>query len=370
MAILIAIGVLGVIAVAVVAMVQRDDPFSHAAKTLDLTLVRSVPELIPRLEGFVGGLPIRVDITQRKNPAIRYRVFYRSLDLGLKLTRESSITRTVGRLGNQDAQLGERAFDDAFLVETSRPDALRQFLTPERRRALLKLVADHPNVVVEDGSITLVGSNVTPSAEVLTTTLTDLSTAAATLVAGPPPPPAPPAPEPIAASSRAQQGRDPEPELEIPAPDPEATESAPEPVIPAPPADTGLPDAGLPDAGLPDDFFDRVFGADRLSFESSGAFATEFRGRIVRLRGTLKHASEYSDDLDFPESAGTKAVVAVATVATDLYGTNEVDAIVQLPRGAVDHLQRGDPLAFSGKLEKIDSFMRNIYVTDASVINH
>lgn len=367
MAILIAIVVLGVIAVAVVAMVQGDDPFSHAAKALDLTLTRSVSELIPRLEGFVGGLPIRVDITQRKTPAIRYRVFYPSLNLGLNLTRESSITRTVGRLGNQDAQLGERAFDDAFLVEASRPDALRQFLTPQRRRALLKLVADHPDVVVEDGSITLIGSNVTPSAEALTTTLTDLSSAAATLVEGPPPPPLPPAPEPVAGSPEPQQGRHSEPEPEIAAPDPlaDSMPPEPEPVVPAPPADTGLPDTGLPD-----NFFDRVFGADRLSFESSGAFTTEFKGRAVRLRGTLKHAGEYSDDLDFPESVGTKAVVTVAAVATDLYGTNEIDAIVQLPKGAVDHLQRGDPLAFSGKLEKIDSFMRNIYVTEASVIDH
>lgn len=364
---MIAIVVLGVIVFAVTAMVQHDDPFSNAAKTLDLTLTRSVPELIPHLEGFVGGLPIRVDITQRRAPAIRYRVFYPALNLGLKLTRESSITRTVGRLGNEDAQLGERAFDDAFLVKTSRPDALRQFLTPTRRRALLDLIADYPDVVIEDGSITLLGNNVAPSAEALTTTLTDLSAAAAVLVAGPPPPPPPPDPGPASSERSPQTG--PEPDVDRPTPAP-TTPSEPELEMqtPASEPDAPPPDTGLPDTGLPGDFFDRVFGADRLSFESSGAFTTEFKGRTVLLRGALKHASEFSDDLDFPDSVGSKAVVTVATVSTDLYGANDIDAIVQLPKGAVDHLERGDALAFSGTLEKIDPFMRNIYVTGAELV--
>jgi hypothetical protein len=362
MVILIAIVIVGIVAFAVAAMVQHDDPFSSTAKALDLTLTRSVPELIPHLEGFVAGLPIRVDITHRRNPAIRYRVFYPALGLGLRLTRESSITRTVGRLGHPDAQLGERAFDDAFLVQTSRPDALREFLTPKRRRALLELVAAYPDVVIEDGGITLVGNSTEPSRETLATTLTDLSRAAAAMAEGPPPPPSPasdaavphPAPQPA-------------PEVDVAEPTPaDSTTAEPPPAAPQPVAAT--PEPGPPDTGLPTDFFDRAFGADRLSFESSGVFTDEFQGRTVRLHGELKQARELTEDPDFPDSVGTKAVVAVATVSSELYGENEIDAIVHFPGRAVDHLTRGDTLTFSGTLEKVDPFMRNLYVTDGRLV--
>ena len=79
----------------------------------------------------------------------------------------------------------------------------------------------------------------------------------------------------------------------------------------------------------------------------------------------MKSIRDYRNDLDFGPDSGSKAVIAIAEVEHDLYGVAEIDAIVQLPAGTAAGFERGDQLAFSGRLLKADSMMRNIYVRDA-----
>ena len=109
--------VLVVILVAAVALVRGEDPFKAAATSLNLKLTRSVPDLLPQLEGIISGLPVKIDIAQRTDPVVRYRVFYPELGMALKLERETTITRTLGELGERDTQVGARAFDDSFRVD-------------------------------------------------------------------------------------------------------------------------------------------------------------------------------------------------------------------------------------------------------------
>ena len=42
-------------------LVGNNDPFQAAAAALNLKLTRSVPELLPRLEGMINGLPVIKD---------------------------------------------------------------------------------------------------------------------------------------------------------------------------------------------------------------------------------------------------------------------------------------------------------------------
>jgi hypothetical protein len=61
-----------------------------------------------------------------------------------------------------------------------------------------------------------------------------------------------------------------------------------------------------------------------------------------------------------------KAVVTVAELAHDLFGTTEVDAIVELP-GSSRVPERGDVIVFEGTLTAVDPLMRNFTVRGATL---
>jgi hypothetical protein len=352
--------VLGFVATAAL---RRDDPFQTTARGLSLNLTRTVPDLLPRIEGMINGLPVRIEISERTDPGVRYTVFYPPLGMALKLQRETNITRTLGELGESDPQVGARAFDDSFRVNTSRPDALRDMMNPELRRALVRLIEKYPKLVIADGDITLATDDWTPSAEVMVATITEMASAAHQLVNRRPPPLARPT---VAEPAKTQPAapppaRKPEPE---PTPTPPKTPAPrkvepPEPVSAAPP--TPPPATAT---GLPDGFFDDVFGANRLSFESSGDFDQRLRGKQVRLSGTVKQARTETEGGE----PVTKATVTVAQIDNDLYGKTDVDAVIYLTSTATN-LERGQTVTFTGELDGVDAFMRNLFVRNARLVN-
>ncbi|MDJ0924874.1 MAG: hypothetical protein QNJ77_09950 [Acidimicrobiia bacterium] len=358
-------------------MVGSNDPFQRAAVGLGLKFTRSVPELFPRLEGMINGLPVRIDTPENRAPGVRYRVFYPPLGMALRLERETTITRTLGELGQQDTQVGEKTFDNSFKVNTSRPDALREMMTPELRRTLVKLIKDHPQILIEDGGMTLTTDSPDVTAETIVATTIAMAAAAHQLVSNrpppleKPPPVRPPTPQP--APPRSQQPAAPRPGSKAADGEEPATErresAAPEAPAPAPqppPASSPpIPVATPPPTGLPDGFFDAVFGESRLSFEDEGEFDERFRGTEVTLAGNVKQAREVDEDSTVSVGPSTKAVVTVAQIDTDLYGKTDIDAIVFLPAGSAANLERGKQISFTGKLEKVDPFMRNLFVTGA-----
>jgi hypothetical protein len=356
-----------VLIVVVAAMVRKDDPFQAAATELGIKLTRTVPDLLPNLDGMVDGVAVKINATTSRQPTLHYEVFYPALGLGLRLERETTITRTLGQLGSSDPQVGSKPFDDSFRVSTSRPDALQTMMTPQRRRLLIQLLERYPNLVISDGSITLVGDSLEPPPETIVTTTRDLVAAAASLVAGRPPEPATPDPtpqppakkQPTAAPSPKDQDAPP-PETR---PAPETTSEAAAPSPHTPPAVTDAP------TGLPPTFFDDAFGDNRLSFEDEGLFERDIRGRTVSMSGKVKKAAEYDGEDELAPDPGAKVVVTVAQIDNDLYGRTDIDAVVYLPGAKPADLNRGDTIRFEGTIERVDSFMRNVFIVGASQKN-
>ncbi len=354
-----------VLVVIVAALVRKDDPFQAAATELGIKLTRTVPDLLPNLDGLVDGIAVKLDVAGSREPAIRYEVFYPALGMSLKLERETTITRTLGQLGSSDPQVGSKPFDDSFRVNTSRPDALKTMMTPERRRRLIQLIEQYPNVVIADGSITLMSDSLEPPTETIVAITRDLVSAAKTLVEGRPPPLVTPEPRTVQQAS--------------PKTSPTAPAAPTADKVQASPGQDGVPTAPpiqkrasappsppqQPSTGLPPEFFDDVFGANRLSFEDEGRFEEEFQGKTVTLSGPVKQASPYAGNDDVAPYAGTKAVITVAQIDNDLYGKTDIDAVVYLVEAS--DLARGDNVAFRGNLEKVDPFMRNLFITKASL---
>lgn len=361
-----AVIVLGFVAAAAL---RRDDPFQTTARDLSLNLTRTVPDLLPRIDGMINDLPVRIEIPEKTDPGVRYTVFYPPLGMALKLQRETNITRTLGELGASDQQIGARAFDDSFRVNTSRPDALREMMNPELRRALVRLIEKYPKIVIADGAITLATDDWEPHAETMVATITEMASAAHQLVGRRP------APLPTRADAEPEKAeraapppaRDPKPKTKATPPQPptpqEAKPPEPEPA-PAPAPAASITPPPMSATGLPDSFFDDVFGANRLSFESSGEFDQTSRGKQVKLSGTVKQSRTETEGGE----SFTKATVTVAQIDNDLYGKTDVDAVVYLESTATN-LERGQHVTFEGELDGVDAFMRNLFVRNARLVN-
>ena len=354
----------------------KPDPFRSAAGTLGLDHSRTVPDMLPRLSGTINGLPVRVDVPDGSPDHVRYRVFYPDLGVALRLERETTVSRTLGSLGSGDREVGDKTFDDKFRVNTSRPDALQEMLTPELRSRLVALIDNYPAVVVADGEITLLTQDDGPTVMTLVNTVNDLVIVGGLLNSNRPPPlekPAPPqrpvrkaatAPPPDSVPADDEPVRGPPPDGGLAA-DPPAT-SAPAPKQKPPPPAPPPPAPAPPPSGLPDGFYDEVFGENRLSFEADDTFDREIRGSEVRLSGTVKQSSPYEDERDLIPPAGTKVVATVAQIENDLYGKTDIDAVVHL-HGRLD-LDRGQEITFTGTIDGVDAFMRNLFVGDARIV--
>jgi len=355
----------------------------------------------PRLEGMIDGLPVRLDVFRRDHHTgsiafTRYRVWYPPLKLGLHLTRESSVTRVLNRLGAPDIDTGHADFDDAFIVKANSTEAARTFLTPLRRNSLLRLMSLHRDVVVEDNGITLTVVGVERDPERLVTFMRRTAATARQLAGRDT---APVLDEGLslqrqgdlaAAAHQFQAAGRAHPDdldarlLEAQALLATGAEGDAAGVVAdlsaALPADVDVlgmkdrietppaPAAASPSPVELSPMLDDLFSHNRLSFETGRRFDEQYRGSPVKLSGRVKSAREYDRDLDFGDRPGAKAVVTIATIHHDLYGANDVDAVVQLPPGSAEHLRRGDQITFAGTLAKVDPMMRNLFVADGTVI--
>ncbi len=120
-------------------------PFA-TANNLELDLHRSV------MRGRYGGAEIEIEaviINGRFWTEFRIK-FDRPLGLSLSLTREGSLAGVGKLLGAQDIQIGDPAFDAAFLVKGRPEAAVRALLTPEVRGRLLEVQRDAKHLVVKD----------------------------------------------------------------------------------------------------------------------------------------------------------------------------------------------------------------------------
>jgi len=395
---------IAVFAIAIYAAVQRTKrmraAWQRAAGELRLaysgsTLGRS------EMHGKLGGLAVRVDVysTGSKNKQVwtRYRAEFPQRGVAVRLKRQNGLSRITKFFGATDVEVGDRAFDDAFVIKAGSEEHAAQYLTMQRRTLLLRLYSLYRQVELSPDSLEIVTKGYESDPAALVTITRRLVSAGRTLgglhggeerveralqqrSVG----------DMAAAIEALRQASPPEGddleeslvEVELLAASGEVEAARPKlrSLAERLPADAEV--AGLnrvldrlePEAPAPDqrrvemqELLDDLFVSNRLSFETTEVFDEHYLGRRVGWRGRLKSARDYTRDLDFGRGPGTKLVVAIAEVEHDLYGMSEVDAVVSVDQGAADHIARGDLVSFTGHLLKADSMMRNVFVRDGTI---
>ena len=131
----------------------------------------------------------------------------------------------------------------------------------------------------------------------------------------------------------------------------------PPPVRDEPPADSTSRDAF--------DVAIDLFGENRLSFETAALFDERYAGRNVEWSGKLRKSTTVESYRILGDGPFTKAVIDIALLENDLFGNTVVTAIVAFPEGALDFIEPGEEIAFSGELVGIDALVRNLLVGDA-----
>ncbi|MBN1442451.1 MAG: hypothetical protein JXA90_07060, partial [Planctomycetes bacterium] len=84
----------------------------------------------------------------------RYRILFpRLLHLGLRLSRERPLGEAPKRPGSETVETGDAAFDGDVAVHSTDPEAVREYLSPERRDRIHRLLKSYPGLVVGDAGI-------------------------------------------------------------------------------------------------------------------------------------------------------------------------------------------------------------------------
>ncbi len=351
-----------------------------------------------KLAGDIGEVPVIVDIKREgsgdnSKTYTRYRVFYPSLGLGLRLRRESGVTLFIRIFGVQDHSIGDEVFDQAFEIKGANADAVASFLTTSRRQTLLRLQAAYPGAVITDDEIELKTGGTETSPDVIVSTVRRLAGTVPTftghrrprdveetvdrrlsgdLASSVPDAVAHAHPDDIDSSLLEIEGLYGAGRVEEAA----AVVHELERVVPADPEVLGWrdqieqpPERNIVDRAVSVDpvrVAMELFGERRLSFETTALFEERFADLKVHWAGVVRRASRNTRDRDFDHADVTKAIVHVATIENDLYGNAEVDAIVAFPPG-VD-IAEGQEITFTGRLVKVDGLVRNLFVADAAVL--
>jgi len=390
---------LAVIAIFVLSSRRITRVWGAAARQLGVEL-ESGSFAHPRIGGLVDGIVVLVDVKGNgDNARTRYRATYPPLNPEFRLKREAGTQKIMRALGVSDVEIGEPEFDDAFDVSTDHPDALRALLTPARRYGLLRLFSVHKQLTVTEDSLEVTTRRIASDSEAMVSTVRRL-VATSQLMSGT----ASTASLDAAIASRAAgdlgaalekldqvvsehpedvEARILQAETALSVGDrkrAEANADAARMALPGDPEVEGIRDAvrsigGQPETPTPaeagaaetdsSEMFDDLFGRSRLSFESDKKFDETYRGRRVRWTGPVRTVRPYETDLDFGKGPGTKAVIRVASISSDLYGNTEVDAVVALPASL--QFDRGDVVTFTGTLHRVDAMMRNVFVADGRI---
>jgi hypothetical protein len=120
------------------------------------------------LHGTIAGRTVRVwsyttgsGKSQRTWSAVGVRP-RRDDGFTFKFDRQGFVTKVMEVFGSKEVRLGDRAFDDAWFVQTNRPDFLAAALLPEIREKIMTLFHAGPGVLrleagevayVEEGSL-------------------------------------------------------------------------------------------------------------------------------------------------------------------------------------------------------------------------
>jgi hypothetical protein len=341
--------------------------WSEAASTLGMPY--SPPSLFRQktIDGPFQGNRLEIESLAPRGKyqkgATRFRVRYpQPLGLGLKVRRRPRLAGVAALLGAPDIATGDHDFDSRVRVTGSDTGRIREFLTPERRREILRLFDQFPGCTIEDSR--LEWSRVGPvrkAGDIVDSALA-LSSGATHLCLDTKPAAAPVEPAP-AENPELGAASDP-----IAEPGPAATEAAPEP----PPAIEPRPaatDAGAVAAGpAPAEVCEELFAPGSMSVGATRRFEKLYQGRRVRWSGELVRASAYRIDITFPDGPGTKATFRLPLPGGP--AARPVQAVVQLPPEAAGELRTriGQVVAFEGRLAGCDALLRSFRIADARLV--
>jgi hypothetical protein len=374
--------------------------WTAAAEELGIQLEQANFLSSPKMRGSIGGFGVTVETFSggsNNNTYTRYQVTYPSLNMGLSLRSENPFTKITRFFGVQDVEVGDPRFDDTFQVQADSEEMIRSFLTPRRREALVRLIASYGNVVITDDTIkyekgkvetdgaTIVSTvrrlvstaqlltgdqKATPVSDAIRARLHgDLGTAAEEVSAAVEPHPDDVDErilegETLYLAGRTDDAKAVFEDLSSRLPnDPDVAGWSAEVNRPTPPPrSTERVDTD------PVAISSRLFGENRLSFETTRIYEDEFAGRSVRWTGTVRRVTNYEADHDFRNGPITKAVIEIATIENDLYGNARVDAVVAFPPETGQRLAEGRDVTFTGRLVKADGLVRNLFVADGRLV--
>jgi hypothetical protein len=400
------------------------DNWRQAAETLGLRFYGTHLFQPRQIDGTRNGFSVRIHTFTRRSGEnsttyTQIRLAYpRPLGLGLKLTREGFFSGLTKLLGAQDIEVGDGEFDRMALVKGRNSESIAAFLTPARRLRIHRLLQNYPEVQILDDAITLTRHGVISRAHVLVTTVQAMERVAWHLTGERR------EDEAMTAAMAAQDDGRPEEALRIlresqargtlpdashfegplprdfvdeqflegeildiagrheeaaerfalvreRAPDDQELElwaertasgtrdsSAPR----TPPAEAPLP---LDAAG----FCQVVFAEHTSSFAANEFFELDYAGKMISWSGPLRRVERISFDMVWGEQEACKATVEIHASSDSGYWSSPVKAFVQLPPEMAPALRDrvGQEISFTGRLFRLDAFMRNVYVTDATL---
>jgi hypothetical protein len=409
---------------------RRVAEWSLAAQALGLDYVPAgLPIQTGSINGECQGVWISVALHSERSGRnsttyTRYVAQYpERLPLELRLTRQGFFHDVASFFGVQDIEVGDPDFDALVIIKGDDEQAVRNFLTPERRAEITALYARFERVSIDSGQIVALALGASDQHQELVSAVEALIGASRVVSgAGPAASPIgrahgqrvrsnrrevfepPDLPEPSWDSERATDpgvGVAPaRPELEEAETEVEPAERSAFEMVASDteqtpvPVDTAAAFAELDGGDLvhfeeerdedvrpgpeplvntgssgASDLCETLFGDGASGYEIDQRFAPHAGERVV-WSGTLSEAEGFDLDFELGSGAGTRAVFEVHRV-TNAFGTAEpIKAVVRLPEGYEPRLEslKGRSIEFAGRLEKVKGLMKELILLDGELI--
>jgi hypothetical protein len=358
----------------------------------------------------------------------RVRIHFDSLQLGLSLQREGFLNTITKMFGlQQDLEVGDSGFDSEVIVQARDPEKLRQFLNTARRMRIRRYFTNYPQATITDSQVMCSVSGMLRNADQLQQMITSsvsvawhlsaerkadenltqalhaqeqgqteeawnlVHTARAERKPGEPIVAQWVEEEPIQAelieerliegelltlAGRTDEAHRVFQEARQTAPyDEEIAEWAEQP--------TAGPKSDVVEAvtsraeEVPDpesqvavaDLCHDLFQESATSYQINHTFDRQYAGTLVHWTGTLKRIETFTYDFVFGNEPGTRVVIEVHELDNATYGDRTVSAIVRFPPELEGQLRerKSQQITFTGKLHKVDSLLRNIFVVEAEL---
>ncbi len=375
---------------------QEQAQWHAAAARLGLGYYPGSLGTLGRIAGLKGGHFVEINTYSRSHnnqttTCTRYKVKYDSpIQADFLIVRQTALHKTELFPGLEDIEVGDPAFDDSALVRGLSPERIIEFLTPERRNAITRLLGSYPDVKITNEYVELNKSTkdtdphaIYNTARLMLSVTNDLTDVLPTL-----------------AEKRHAVEIDEEPSatpiLHVDRPAVESVQeikavepdfdmfTSSNPVVPDPvwvDVNTQEPPQGPePEAAAGGSAESPVVESDlraiaeQLYRGDSGAtlraealFTEQFENTHVTGEGKLQRISRFSYDPVFVNCAGVKASFCICELPGP-YSSIRVMADVMFPEAEYEELRQqiDSTLPISGKLIGQSSYMNQFYIVSES----